>query len=70
MKDFLIGVGIGFAVGAVLCKTCKPVAKAVEKGKKLVEEKLEEGKENFEKVKSDINETSENINSIAKKKKA
>lgn len=45
MKDFLIGVGIGFAVGAIVCKTCKPVADAVQKGKKLVEEKMEEGKE-------------------------
>ena len=33
MKDFLIGVGIGFAVGAIMCKTCKPVAEAVQKGK-------------------------------------
>ena len=45
MKDFLIGVGIGFAVGAIMCKTCRPVAEAVQKGKKLVEEKMEEGKE-------------------------
>lgn len=45
MKDFLIGVGIGFAVGAIMCKTCKPVAEAVQKGKKLVEEKVEESKE-------------------------
>lgn len=45
MKDFLIGVGIGFAIGAVMCKTCKPVADAVQKGKKLVEEKMEDGKE-------------------------
>ena len=45
MKDFLIGVGIGFAVGAIMCKTCKPVAEAVQKGKKLIEEKVEEGNE-------------------------
>ena len=45
MKDFLIGVGIGFAVGAIMCKTCKPVADMVQKGKKLVQEKIEEGKE-------------------------
>lgn len=48
MKNFLIGVGIGFAIGAVLCKTCKPVAQTVQKGKKLVEEKIEEGKDFFE----------------------
>ena len=45
MKDFLIGMGIGFAVGAIMCKTNKPVADAVQKGKKLVEEKVEEGKD-------------------------
>jgi len=50
MKDFLIGMGIGFVVGAVMCKTCKPVAKAVQKGKEMVEEKIEEGKEAIEKL--------------------
>lgn len=45
MKDFLIGMGIGFAVGAVMCKTCKPLSDVVQKGKKLVQEKIEEGKE-------------------------
>lgn len=45
MKDFLIGLGIGFAVGAVMCKTCKPVSDMVQKGKNLVQEKIEEGKE-------------------------
>lgn len=45
MKDFLIGVGIGFAVGAILCKTCKPVANMAQKAKDMVQEKIEEGKE-------------------------
>lgn len=45
MKDFLIGAGIGFVVGAIMCKTSKPVADVVQKGKKLVEEKIEEGKD-------------------------
>lgn len=64
MKDFLIGVGIGFAVGAIMCKTCKPVAEAVQKGKKLVEKKVEEGKEliqekmNNQKPKSQSTKTS------------
>ena len=43
MKDFLIGVGIGFAVGAIMCKTCKPVSDMAQKAKNLVQEKLEEG---------------------------
>ena len=45
MKDFLIGMGIGFVVGAVLAKSNKDVSSAVEKGKKMVEEKVEEGKQ-------------------------
>lgn len=48
MKDFLIGAGIGFVVGAVMCKTCKPVAKAVQKGKEMVEEKIEESKDTIQ----------------------
>lgn len=45
MKDFLIGLGIGFAVGAIMCKTCKPVSDMVQKAKTVVQEKLEEGKD-------------------------
>ena len=52
MKDFLIGMGIGFVVGAVMCKTCKPVSDAVQKGKKLVETKIEEGKDAIEERKT------------------
>lgn len=44
MKDFLIGVGIGFVVGACLVKSNKDLSKTVEKGKKAVEEKVEMGK--------------------------
>ena len=45
MKEFLIGMGIGFMVGAVMVKSNKDLSKAVEKGKKMVEEKVEEGKD-------------------------
>ena len=31
MKDFLVGVGIGFAIGAIMCKTCKPVSDMAQK---------------------------------------
>ena len=64
MKDFLIGLGIGFAIGAVMCKTCKPVAEAVQKGKKIVEAKIEEGKEVVEELKS------QNSQKASKTKKA
>ena len=64
MKDFLIGLGIGFAIGAVMCKTCKPVAEAVQKGKKIVEAKIEEGKEVVEELKS------QNSQKTSKTKKA
>ena len=45
MKDFLIGAGIGFAIGALMVKSNKDLSKAVEKGKKVVEEKVEQGKD-------------------------
>ena len=45
MKDFLIGVGIGFAIGAVMVKSNKDFSKAVDKTKKAVEEKVEQGKD-------------------------
>ena len=48
MKEFLIGMGIGFMVGAVMVKSNKDLSKAVEKGKQMVEEKIEEGKEFIE----------------------
>ena len=48
MKEFLIGMGIGFMVGAVMVKSNKDLSKAVEKGKDMVEQKLEQGKEFIE----------------------
>ena len=45
MKDFLIGAGIGFVMGAMLAKSNKDLSSAVEKGKKVVEEKMEQGKD-------------------------
>lgn len=48
MKDFLIGMGIGFVVGACLVKSNKDISKAVEKGKKIVEDKVEMGKDFIE----------------------
>ena len=48
MKDFLIGMGIGFMVGAVMVKSNKDLSKAVEKGKQVVEEKVEQGKDFIE----------------------
>ena len=48
MKDFLIGMGIGFVVGAAMVKSNKQLSKAVEKGKQMVEQKVEDGKEIIE----------------------
>ena len=48
MKDFLIGMGIGFMVGAIMVKSNKDLSKAVEKGKQMVEDKVEQGKEFIE----------------------
>ena len=48
MKDFLIGAGIGFMIGAIMAKSNKDLSTAVEKGKKVVEEKVEQGKEFIE----------------------
>lgn len=48
MKDFLIGMGIGFVVGACLVKSNKDLSKAVDKSKQMVEEKVEKGKEFIE----------------------
>lgn len=45
MKEFLIGMGIGFVVGAVMVKSNRDLSKAVDKSKQIVEEKIEQGKE-------------------------
>ena len=49
MKELLIGMGIGFVVGAITCKTCKPFSNAVEKG-------VEKSKEIVEDIKDEIQE--------------
>ena len=55
MKELLIGMGIGFVVGAVMCKCNKPVAdtveKTVEKGKEIVEDIKDEVKSQTKKAK-------------------
>lgn len=45
MKEFLLGMGIGVVVGALVVKSNKEVASAIDKGKKMVDEKIEEGKQ-------------------------
>lgn len=51
MKELLIGMGIGFVVGAITCKTNKPIADTVEKG-------VEKGKEIIEDIKDEIDSQS------------
>lgn len=48
MKDFLIGMGIGFVVGAAMVKSNKELSKAVDKGKQVIEETVEQGKDFIE----------------------
>ena len=45
MKDFLIGMGLGFMVGAIMVKSNKDLSKTVDKTKQMVEEKIEMGKD-------------------------
>lgn len=47
MKELLIGMGIGFMLGAITCKTCKPFSNAMQKG-------VEKGKEIVEDIKDEI----------------
>ena len=54
MKDLLLGMGIGFLVGAVAVRTSKPFAEKVQQG-------VEKGKEIMEDVKDEVK-------SFAKKK--
>ena len=48
MKNFLIGMGVGFAVGAIMVRSNKDLSKAVDKTKKVVEEKVDLGKDFIE----------------------
>lgn len=47
MKELLIGMGLGFVVGAIVCKTNRPFADTVEKG-------VEKGKEIVEDIKDEV----------------
>ncbi len=55
MKELLLGMGIGFVVGAVTCKCNKPVAdtieKGVEKGKEIITDVADEIKSQTNKTK-------------------
>lgn len=50
MKELLIGMGIGFTIGAIMCKTNKQFANTVEKG-------VEKGKEILTDVKDEISQS-------------
>ena len=56
MKDLLLGMGIGFLVGAVAVRTSRPFAEkiqqGVEKGKEIIEDVKDEVK-NISKKKED-----------------
>lgn len=42
MKDLAIGIGLGFVLGVVLVKTCKPFNEAANKAKKMIKDKVED----------------------------
>lgn len=50
MKELLIGMGIGFVLGAITCKCNKPFADTVEKG-------VDKGREIIEDIKDEIQST-------------
>ena len=56
MKELLIGMGMGFVIGAIICKTNKPVAdyveRTVEKGKEIIGDIKDEVKTQTNKAKS------------------
>jgi len=56
MKDLLIGMGMGFVVGAILCNSNKTVAncveKTVEKGKEIITDIKDEIKTQTNKAKN------------------
>lgn len=41
MKDFLIGMGIGCVIGALMVKSNKDLSKTIDKSKQMVEDKVE-----------------------------
>ena len=47
MKEFIIGMGIGFVVGAIMVKANKPLSDTVEKG-------VDKGREIVEDIKGEI----------------
>lgn len=47
MKDLLLGMGIGFLVGAITVRTSRPFAEKVQQG-------IEKGKEIMEDVKDEV----------------
>ena len=55
MKDLLIGMGLGFVVGAITCKCNKPVADTVQKGKEIITDVAEEIKTQTKKSKQQEN---------------
>ncbi len=60
MKDLLVGMGIGFVVGAIACKCNKPMAdtieKGVEKGKEIITDVADEIKTKTNKAKGQNNQ--------------
>ncbi|MBE5741363.1 MAG: hypothetical protein E7351_02425 [Clostridiales bacterium] len=60
MKELLIGMGIGFVVGAIMVKTNKPFAdkveKCVEKGREIADDIKDEVKSQANKAKKQENE--------------
>ena len=63
MKEILVGMGIGFVVGAMVVKSNKQLSQAVDKGKKVVEEAIDQG---MQMVEEKMNSTKKQAKTTAK----
>ncbi len=63
MKELLVGMGIGFVVGAMVVKSNKQLSQAVDKGKKVVEDAIDQG---MQMVEDKMNSAKKKANTTAK----
>ena len=59
IKCFLVSMGIGFAIGAIVTAKNKNVAKTAIKAEEMIMEKMEQAKEGIENLKEKLQENLE-----------